>query len=39
MYYNTSCETAFLEVFLWSDGALKRYLLNRKSNKKKIANK
>lgn len=36
MYYNASHETAFLEDFLWSGGALKRYLLNRKSKGKRL---
>ena len=36
MYYNASRETAFLEDFLWSGDELKRYLLNRNSNEKRL---
>lgn len=36
MCYNDSRKTAFLEDFLWSGGALKRYLLNRNSNEKRL---
>ena len=36
MYYNDSRKTALLEDFLWSDGELKRYLLNRKSKGKRL---
>ena len=36
MYYNASHEAAFLEDFLWSGGELKRYLLNRNSNEKRL---
>lgn len=36
MYYNASPEAAFLEDFLWSGDELKRYLLNRKSNEKRL---
>ena len=36
MYYNASPEAAFFEDFLWSGGELKRYLLNRNSNEKRL---
>ena len=36
MCYNASPKAAFFEDFLWTDGELKRYLLNRKSNEKRL---